>query len=190
VTFTTSHCRTRTAELPLRANYNLRGHRSEVSIAFLLVSFLVARDEGPAGLISSFSLSLSSSVNVDSAAPTCRRSLTTHISRFRTRPARNDSEARSERISPRGSARRTMINVLDDIEHIIAISRFSGRLPASLFRSITEESTSEDHRCSLSARWQSRELNRQIAIVSLEKRARGTLSPVCSSGSARALDAN
>ncbi|GAB1869433.1 Tubby-related protein 4 [Camponotus japonicus] len=30
VTFTTSHCRTRTAELPLRANYNLRGHRSEV----------------------------------------------------------------------------------------------------------------------------------------------------------------
>ncbi|XP_066582031.1 tubby-related protein 4 [Prorops nasuta] len=30
VTFTTSHCRTRAAELPLRANYNLRGHRSEV----------------------------------------------------------------------------------------------------------------------------------------------------------------
>ncbi|KOX69458.1 Tubby-related protein 4 [Melipona quadrifasciata] len=30
VTFTTSHCRTRTTELPLRANYNLRGHRSEV----------------------------------------------------------------------------------------------------------------------------------------------------------------
>ena len=31
VTFTTSHCRTRATELPLRANYNLRGHRSEVS---------------------------------------------------------------------------------------------------------------------------------------------------------------
>lgn len=31
VTFTTSHCRTRTTELPLRANYNLRGHRSEVN---------------------------------------------------------------------------------------------------------------------------------------------------------------
>ncbi|OXU24421.1 hypothetical protein TSAR_000239 [Trichomalopsis sarcophagae] len=30
VTFTTSHCRTRAPELPLRANYNLRGHRSEV----------------------------------------------------------------------------------------------------------------------------------------------------------------
>ncbi|XP_046475205.1 tubby-related protein 4 isoform X2 [Neodiprion pinetum] len=30
VTFTTSHCRTRAAELPLRTNYNLRGHRSEV----------------------------------------------------------------------------------------------------------------------------------------------------------------
>nr|XP_034179926.1 tubby-related protein 4 isoform X2 [Osmia lignaria] len=30
VTFTTSHCRTRATELPLRANYNLRGHRSEV----------------------------------------------------------------------------------------------------------------------------------------------------------------
>ncbi|XP_011309867.1 tubby-related protein 4 isoform X2 [Fopius arisanus] len=30
VTFTTSHCRTRNAELPLRANYNLRGHQSEV----------------------------------------------------------------------------------------------------------------------------------------------------------------
>ncbi|XP_011497205.1 PREDICTED: tubby-related protein 4 [Ceratosolen solmsi marchali] len=30
VTFTTSHCRLRTPELPLRANYNLRGHRSEV----------------------------------------------------------------------------------------------------------------------------------------------------------------
>ncbi|XP_043289464.1 tubby-related protein 4 isoform X2 [Venturia canescens] len=30
VTFTTSHCRTRAAELPLRANYNLRGHQSEV----------------------------------------------------------------------------------------------------------------------------------------------------------------
>ncbi|XP_015434845.1 PREDICTED: tubby-related protein 4 [Dufourea novaeangliae] len=30
VTFTTSHCRTRTTELPLRANYNLRAHRSEV----------------------------------------------------------------------------------------------------------------------------------------------------------------
>ncbi|KAG7190950.1 hypothetical protein KM043_007001 [Ampulex compressa] len=30
VTFTTSHCRTRAAELPLRANYNLRGHRNEV----------------------------------------------------------------------------------------------------------------------------------------------------------------
>ncbi|CAL7937475.1 unnamed protein product [Xylocopa violacea] len=30
VTFTTSHCRTRATEFPLRANYNLRGHRSEV----------------------------------------------------------------------------------------------------------------------------------------------------------------
>lgn len=30
VTFTTSHCRTRASELPLRSNYNLRGHRSEV----------------------------------------------------------------------------------------------------------------------------------------------------------------
>ncbi|XP_031829496.1 WD40 superfamily protein Tusp isoform X2 [Nomia melanderi] len=30
VTFTTSHCRTRATEIPLRANYNLRGHRSEV----------------------------------------------------------------------------------------------------------------------------------------------------------------
>ncbi|XP_034945236.1 tubby-related protein 4 [Chelonus insularis] len=30
VTFTTSHCRTRATELPLRANYNLRGHQSEV----------------------------------------------------------------------------------------------------------------------------------------------------------------
>ncbi|XP_014297582.1 tubby-related protein 4 [Microplitis demolitor] len=30
VTFTTSHCRTRTTENPLRANYNLRGHQSEV----------------------------------------------------------------------------------------------------------------------------------------------------------------
>ncbi|KAK0084586.1 hypothetical protein PV325_006755 [Microctonus aethiopoides] len=29
VTFTTSHCRTRATELPLRANYNLRGHQSE-----------------------------------------------------------------------------------------------------------------------------------------------------------------
>lgn len=36
VTFTTSHCRTRAAELPLRANYNLRGHRSEASITFPL----------------------------------------------------------------------------------------------------------------------------------------------------------
>lgn len=42
VTFTTSHCRTRTAELPLRANYNLRGHRSEVSIAFLLQLLVVS----------------------------------------------------------------------------------------------------------------------------------------------------
>ncbi|XP_063981864.1 tubby-related protein 4 isoform X2 [Diachasmimorpha longicaudata] len=30
VTFTTSHCRTRNTELPLRSNYNLRGHQSEV----------------------------------------------------------------------------------------------------------------------------------------------------------------
>ncbi|CAD6233802.1 GSCOCG00007297001-RA-CDS [Cotesia congregata] len=30
VTFTTSHCRTRITENPLRANYNLRGHQSEV----------------------------------------------------------------------------------------------------------------------------------------------------------------
>ncbi|XP_014237165.1 tubby-related protein 4 [Trichogramma pretiosum] len=30
VTFTTSHCRAKAQELPLRANYNLRGHRSEV----------------------------------------------------------------------------------------------------------------------------------------------------------------
>ncbi|XP_076651070.1 WD40 superfamily protein Tusp isoform X1 [Halictus rubicundus] len=30
VTFTRSHCRTRATELPLRANYNLRGHHSEV----------------------------------------------------------------------------------------------------------------------------------------------------------------
>lgn len=42
VTFTTSHCRTRTAELPLRANYNLRGHRSEVSIAFLFELLVVS----------------------------------------------------------------------------------------------------------------------------------------------------
>lgn len=34
VTFTTSHCRTRATELPLRANYNLRGHRSEASFIF------------------------------------------------------------------------------------------------------------------------------------------------------------
>ncbi|KYN03387.1 Tubby-related protein 4 [Cyphomyrmex costatus] len=37
VTFTTSHCRTRAAELPLRANYNLRGHRSEASTLELYV---------------------------------------------------------------------------------------------------------------------------------------------------------
>lgn len=38
VTFTTSHCRTRATELPLRANYNLRGHRSEASLFSLSLS--------------------------------------------------------------------------------------------------------------------------------------------------------
>ncbi|XP_026668440.1 tubby-related protein 4-like isoform X2 [Ceratina calcarata] len=32
VTFTASHCRTRATEFPLRANYNLRAHRSEVTL--------------------------------------------------------------------------------------------------------------------------------------------------------------
>lgn len=38
MTFTTSHCRTRATELPLRANYNLRGHRSEASFISLSLS--------------------------------------------------------------------------------------------------------------------------------------------------------
>ncbi|KYN10047.1 Tubby-related protein 4 [Trachymyrmex cornetzi] len=45
VTFTTSHCRTRAAELPLRANYNLRGHRSEASLFIWLQVILVKWNE-------------------------------------------------------------------------------------------------------------------------------------------------
>lgn len=36
VTFTTSHCR-KNMDYPLRTNYNLRGHRSDVSAALELV---------------------------------------------------------------------------------------------------------------------------------------------------------